>query len=101
MAFTTAELCHFLGREQLRALFSWPAGGGGSLLYSYGQDRESGDFSVGHLKKVIRSIPKVPGIEKVHLLAHNLNVISEFDCQIKVKREVSSNIMFINKQGIS
>ena len=70
-AFITAELCHFFGREQLCALFSWPAGGGGRLLFAYGQDRESGDFSVGHLKKVIRSITKAPGIEKVHLLAHS------------------------------
>ncbi|NOQ45278.1 MAG: alpha/beta hydrolase, partial [Desulfobulbaceae bacterium] len=70
-AFTTAELCHFLGREQLCALFTWPAGGGGSLLYSYGQDSESADFSVGHLKKVIRSLTKAPDVKKIHLLAHS------------------------------
>lgn len=70
-AFITAELCHFLGREHLCALFTWPAGGGGGLLRAYGRDRESGEFSVAHLKKTIRSITAVPGIEKVHLLAHS------------------------------
>jgi len=70
-AFTTAELCHFLGREHLCTFFTWPAGSGGGLLYSYGQDRESGEFSVVHLKRAIRSIVTLPGIEKVHLLAHS------------------------------
>jgi len=61
-AFTTAELCHFLGREHLCTFFTWPAGSGGGLLYSYGQDRESGEFSVVHLKRVLRSIVSLPGI---------------------------------------
>ena len=70
-AFTTAELCHFLGREHLCALFTWPAGSGGSLLFSYGQDRESGEFSVAPLKKAIRSIAGASEVEKVHLIAHS------------------------------
>ena len=70
-AFIMAELCHFLGREHLCALFTWPAGSGGGLLRAYGRDRESGEFSVAHLKKTIRSITTAPGVEKVHLLAHS------------------------------
>jgi len=70
-AYTMAELCHFLGREHLCALFTWPAGSRGSLLYSYGRDRESGESSVAHLKKTIRSVSGVPGVEKVHLIAHS------------------------------
>ena len=70
-SFVAAELCHFLGREHLCALFSWPAGGGGGLVRAYSRDRESGEFSVAPLKKAIRSIAGVPGIEKIHLLAHS------------------------------
>ncbi|MCP3870924.1 MAG: alpha/beta hydrolase [Gammaproteobacteria bacterium] len=70
-AFTIAELCHFLGREHLCAMFTWPAGSRGSLLYSYGRDRESGEASVAHVKQAIRSIAGVPGVEKLHLVAHS------------------------------
>jgi esterase/lipase superfamily enzyme len=70
-AFTIAELCHFLGREHLCALFTWPAGSRGSLLHSYGRDRESGEASVVRVKQAIRSISGVPGVEKVHLIAHS------------------------------
>lgn len=70
-AFTTAELCHFLGREHLCAFFSWPAGSRSGLMSSYGKDRESGEFSVVHLKRAIRSLAGVPGVEKIHLLAHS------------------------------
>jgi esterase/lipase superfamily enzyme len=84
-AFTTAELCHFLGREHLCAFFTWPAGSGGGLLHSYGQDRESGEFSVVHLKRVIRSMVTLPGIEKVHLLAHSRGA----DVLIQALRELT------------
>lgn len=70
-AFVAADLCHFLGREHLCALFSWPARSGGGFLRSYSQERESGEFSVASLKKVIRSIAGVSGVEKVHLVAHS------------------------------
>lgn len=70
-AFVAADLCHFLGREHLCALFSWPARSGGGFLRSYSQERESGEFSVASLKKAIRSIAGVPGVEKVHLVAHS------------------------------
>jgi len=70
-AFTIAELCHFLGREHLCAMFTWPAGSRGNLLYSYGRDRESGEASVAHVKQAIRSIAGAPGVEKLHLVAHS------------------------------
>jgi len=70
-SFIAADLCHYLGREHLCALFSWPARSGGSLLRSYSHERESGEFSVALLKKAIRSIAGVPGVEKVHLVAHS------------------------------
>jgi esterase/lipase superfamily enzyme len=70
-SFTMGELCHFLGREFVCAVFTWPAGGSRGLLMGYNVDRESGEFAVHHLKQAIRIIADTPGVEKVHLLAHS------------------------------
>jgi esterase/lipase superfamily enzyme len=34
-AYTAAELCHFLGREQVCAFFTWPASTTGNFRISY------------------------------------------------------------------
>jgi esterase/lipase superfamily enzyme len=70
-AFTMAELCHFLGREDVCAIFTWPAGGKRGLLFGYNVDRESSEYAVEHLKKTIRMIADTPGVERIHLLAHS------------------------------
>ena len=70
-SFTMGELCHFLGREFVCAIFTWPAGGSRGLFMGYNVDRESGEFAVHHLKQAIRIIADTPGVEKVHLLAHS------------------------------
>jgi esterase/lipase superfamily enzyme len=54
-AYTMADLCHFLGREHVCMLFTWPPTASGS---------------VGHLRKAIRMVGQVPEIKGVHLLAH-------------------------------
>lgn len=68
-AFTMAELWHFLGREGLPLFYSWPAGHPGAFGYTY--DRESGEFTIYHLKQVIRWLADQPEIENVHILAHS------------------------------
>ena len=70
-ALTMGELCHFLGREFVCAIFTWPAGGIKSGLFGYNVDRESSDFAQEDLKKTIRMIADTPGMEKIHLLAHS------------------------------
>lgn len=70
-AYTLAELCHFLGREQVCMLFTWPASSSGGLLTSYTKTTESATYAVGHLRKAIRMIGQTPGVERVHLLAHS------------------------------
>lgn len=70
-ALTMGELCHFLGREFVCAIFSWPAGGNKGVFFGYDVDRESGEFAAEDLKKTIRMIADTPGVEKVHLLAHS------------------------------
>lgn len=70
-AITTAELCHFLGRDFVCAMFSWPAGGRRGALFGYNVDRESGEYAVEDLLKTIRIIAQTPGVQRVHLLAHS------------------------------
>lgn len=70
-AYTAAELCHFLGREQVCAFFTWPASASGNFLTSYTSTTESADFAVEHLKKSIRMIATTPGVEGVQILAHS------------------------------
>jgi esterase/lipase superfamily enzyme len=68
-ALTMGELCHFLGREFVCAIFSWPAGGKRGALFGYEEDYESSLFAAEHLRKTIRAIAGTPGLQKIHLLA--------------------------------
>ncbi|MCI0364071.1 MAG: alpha/beta hydrolase [Phycisphaerales bacterium] len=68
--FRAAELAHFLGREMVPIAYSWPAGAKG-LLQGYTRDRESGEFTIFHLKAFLRSIASCPEIERINLIAHS------------------------------
>jgi len=70
-ALTMGELCHFLGREFVCGIFSWPAGSQRGVLFGYGVDRESAEYAVEDLVKTIRIVGRTPGVERVHLIAHS------------------------------
>ena len=70
-ALTMGELCHFLGREFVCGIFSWPAGSQRGVLLGYGVDRESAEYAVEDLLKTIRIVGRTPGVERVHLIAHS------------------------------
>ncbi len=70
-AYTTAELCHFLGREDVCTFFTWPASATGNPLISYTSTTESAAFAVAHLKKTLRAIGRMPGVKGIHVLAHS------------------------------
>jgi len=70
-ALTMGELCHFLGREFVCAIFTWPAGGKRGVLFGYEVDYESSLFAAEHLRKTIRAIAGTPGLQRIHLLAHS------------------------------
>jgi len=70
-ADTTAELCHFLGREHACALFTWPAASSGGFLTCYSRTTESADYAVPHLVKAIRMIALNPNVTSIQLLAHS------------------------------
>jgi esterase/lipase superfamily enzyme len=70
-ALTMGELCHFLGRDFVCGIFTWPAGAQRSTLFGYNVDRESAEYAVEDLVKVIRIVGRTPGVERVHLIAHS------------------------------
>lgn len=50
-------------------VYTWPAGYPGLFGYTY--DRESGGFTIYHLRQALTLIPSMPEVEKIHLIAHN------------------------------
>jgi hypothetical protein len=64
-----AEYWHFLGREGLPIAYTWPAGAKGLLFYTV--DRESGEFTILHLKQFLRILADIPEVEKIHIAAHS------------------------------
>jgi esterase/lipase superfamily enzyme len=68
-AVCIAEYWHFMGRRGVPMLYSWPAGKQG--LFGYFVDRESGEFTIYHLKNLIRLLGTFPEVERVNILAHS------------------------------
>ncbi|HZZ82859.1 MAG TPA: alpha/beta hydrolase [Gemmataceae bacterium] len=67
--FRAAEVWHFMGRVGVPIAYSWPAGFGGPRGYPY--DRESGEFTVTHLRQFLKSVAACPEVERVHVIAHS------------------------------
>ena len=70
-ALTMGELCHFLGRDFVCAIFTWPAGARRVGIFGYATDRESSEYAVEDLLKTIRIVASTPGVERIHLIAHS------------------------------
>lgn len=70
-ALRLAELSHFLGREIVPVLYTWPSGASGGLLRGYQRDSESAEFTVYHFKEFMRAVADTPGVERIDILAHS------------------------------
>jgi esterase/lipase superfamily enzyme len=68
-ACVLAEYWHFIGRHGVPMLYSWPAAHKG--MFGYFVDRESGEFTIYHLKNLIRLLGSFPEIEKINILSHS------------------------------
>jgi len=68
--YTAAELWHFLGRQGVIIGYTWPAGRGMSGR-GYEYDTASSEFTVFHLKQLLRSLGRCPQVDKIHILAHS------------------------------
>jgi esterase/lipase superfamily enzyme len=67
---TIAQLWHFMGRQGVPISYSWPAGSKG-LLRGYTYDRESSEFTVFHLKEMLRFVAAHPDVQRIHVIAHS------------------------------
>jgi esterase/lipase superfamily enzyme len=89
--FRAAEIWHFMGRVGVPVAYSWPAGFGG--LRSYPYDRESGEYTVTHLRHFIKAVAECPGVERVHLIAHSrgcdvaMSALRELNLEITAQRK--------------
>ncbi|MBL8745283.1 MAG: alpha/beta hydrolase [Phycisphaerae bacterium] len=77
---------HMGGRVGLPMVYTWPAGSGGLLGYFF--DRESGEFTIVHLKRLIVALATCPGIERIHIIAHSRGT----DVATTALRELNSEI---------
>ncbi|HVT88084.1 MAG TPA: alpha/beta hydrolase [Tepidisphaeraceae bacterium] len=68
-AFRLAQTWHFAGRPGVAIVYSWPAGHPGLLGYAY--DRESGEFTIFHLKLFLQAVAAIPSVQRIHLIAHS------------------------------
>lgn len=64
-----AEAWHFSGRQGVPIVYTWPAGSGGLKGYAY--DRESGEFTIVHLKLLLAALATNDRIERVHIVSHS------------------------------
>ena len=63
------DIWHFGGRQSVPIAYSWPSGSGN--IFGYFTDRESGEFTVYHLKETLRILSSMPEVENIHILAHS------------------------------
>lgn len=68
-AYTLGGMWHFLNRQGVPIVYSWPAAEGG--LTGYFKDRESGQFTIFHLKEALKLLAKIPEIENINIIAHS------------------------------
>ena len=70
-AYIMAGFWHFMGRVGVPIIYTWPAGSPFNILRGYAHDRESGEFTVYHLKQFLRAVAACPDLEKLHIIAHS------------------------------
>lgn len=68
--FVMAGLWHYLGRQGIPIVYTWPSGGK-SPLQGYTYDRESGEFTICHLKYFLQVLAASPGLDKIHVISHS------------------------------
>lgn len=66
----SVQIWHFMGRRGVPIAYSWPTNSSVAVR-DYNYDRESGEFTVFHLKQFIVALSGTPGLEKIHFIAHS------------------------------
>ncbi len=87
---TIAELWHFFGRQGVPIAYSWPAGSSG-LLRGYEYDSASSEFTVFHLKQMLRVIASCPEVQKVHIICHSRGTDSTINALRELYMEIHAS----------
>lgn len=85
-ALRHAQAWHAAGRMGVPIVYTWPAGSGGLKGYAY--DRESGEYTIVHLKLMLLALAKHPGIEKIHIISHSRGT----DVAVTALRELNAEV---------
>lgn len=93
-AYNLANVWHFTGRFGVPVFYSWPAANEG--LLGYFKDRESGEFSIYHVKETIRILASTSGLKKLHIIAHSRGT----DIVTTALRELVIELRAANKKSI-
>jgi esterase/lipase superfamily enzyme len=95
--YRPAEVWHFMGRAGVPVAYTWPAGFSGIRGYAY--DRESGEFTIFHLKNFIRAVAACPDVERIHLVAHSrgtdvtITALRELNIEYQAKGESTAEAL--------
>jgi esterase/lipase superfamily enzyme len=68
VAIRLSEFWHAAARPGVPLLYTWPAG---QSVFGYFYDRESGEYTVRHLKATLRFLASHAGVERLHVVAHS------------------------------
>lgn len=71
-AFALTDFWHYAGRGSVPIMFSWPTREGN--LLGYFSARESGEFSIFHLKEVLRALQEIDEVRTINVIAHSRGV---------------------------
>ncbi|HWL95257.1 MAG TPA: alpha/beta hydrolase [Phycisphaerae bacterium] len=84
--FSSAELWHFMGRQGVAICYTWPSGRALSTK-GYNYDNVSSEFTVFHLKQLLRALGQCEAIGKVHILGHSRGtaVVTEALCDLRIE----------------
>jgi esterase/lipase superfamily enzyme len=91
--FRMAQLWHMMGRVGVPFVYSWPSNPNLGPLRGYSHDRESGEFTIYHLRTFLKIIASNPNVEKMHIIAHSrgtdvaLTAIRELHLQYSARGE--------------
>lgn len=63
------DVWHYSGRQGVPIIYSWPSGSGN--LFGYFTDRESGEYTIYHLKESLRILSQIDEVDRIQIIAHS------------------------------
>lgn len=67
--FSLNDIWQYVKKDVVPMVYSWPSGS--NSIFNYFTDRESGEFTIFHLKETLRILAAIEQIEKIHIIAHS------------------------------